>query len=177
MYVGIMNSFRAETAPQTGWQSLPLTVTLLNHLVSPEQERLRDCQPQRLCGLEVDHQFELRRLLDRKIRRPGALQDLIDIGDGGPMEIRLAYVISHQATAVDGERRISIDRRQSVAGRKFGYSCALNTENALGRREESFGVLPGPSVERRRKVIGGSDIADLQCHAQRRSRLLQCLHL
>ena len=37
---------------------------LLDHLIRPQQERLRDRQPEGLGGLEVDEQVELRRLLD-----------------------------------------------------------------------------------------------------------------
>ena len=36
----------------------------LNHLVRPQQQRLRDREPERLRGLEVYHQLELRRILD-----------------------------------------------------------------------------------------------------------------
>jgi len=35
----------------------------------PRQQRLRDYQIEGLDGLEVDHELELRRLLDRKVGR------------------------------------------------------------------------------------------------------------
>jgi hypothetical protein len=38
----------------------------LTHLVRAQQERLRDRKPERLRGVEIDHQFELRGLLNRK---------------------------------------------------------------------------------------------------------------
>ena len=38
---------------------------LLDNLVRPQQQRLRDREAQRLRGLEVDNQLELDRLLDR----------------------------------------------------------------------------------------------------------------
>src|SRR5215467_6250545 len=41
----------------------------LDHLICPRQERLRDRQAERLSGLEVDDQLELRRLLDEEIPR------------------------------------------------------------------------------------------------------------
>jgi hypothetical protein len=40
---------------------------LLDHLVRPPQHRGRDGEAERLRGLEVDDQFELRGLLDRKV--------------------------------------------------------------------------------------------------------------
>src|SRR5438093_93421 len=54
----------------------------LDQLVRPEQHRPRDRQAERLGGLQVDHQLELRGLLDREIAGLGALEDLVHI-DGG----------------------------------------------------------------------------------------------
>ena len=48
-------------------------VRLLNHRVRAQQQRLRDREAERLGGLEIDEQLELRGLLDRKIRGLGAL--------------------------------------------------------------------------------------------------------
>jgi hypothetical protein len=44
-------------------------------LIGAEQQRRRDGEAERLRGLQVDDQLELRRLLDGKIGRLGALQD------------------------------------------------------------------------------------------------------
>ena len=52
---------------------------LLDDLVCPKEQRQRDRQAQRLGGLEVDHQLELRRLLDEQVAGPGALQDLVHV--------------------------------------------------------------------------------------------------
>src|SRR6266567_8175166 len=56
--------------------SMSSSSRLLDHLVRPEQHRLRDGQSERFRGLRIDHQLELRRLLDGKVRWLGALQDL-----------------------------------------------------------------------------------------------------
>ena len=50
---------------------------LLDHLVRPPQQGVRDRQPARLGSLEVDNEIELRRLLNGEVARFGALQDLI----------------------------------------------------------------------------------------------------
>jgi hypothetical protein len=64
-----------------------------------------------------------------------------------------------------------------VLGRELGHAGAMNNEHALSRRDEPFGVLPRSSVECGRKVIAGTDVLDLQRHAQRTGRLAHCLHL
>jgi hypothetical protein len=58
---------------------------LFNHLIRPLQERRRDRQTEGLGGLEVDHEFELRRLLDGQVGGPGALEDLVDVAPGTPV--------------------------------------------------------------------------------------------
>jgi hypothetical protein len=39
----------------------------LDHLVGAREQRLRDRKAERLCGFEVDHQFDLGRLFDRQV--------------------------------------------------------------------------------------------------------------
>ena len=48
---------------------------LPDDLVGPQQQRVRDCQAQRLGGLEVDDELELGGLLDRKIGGLGTFED------------------------------------------------------------------------------------------------------
>lgn len=52
-----------HTAPQ---------LILSDHLVGARQDRLRYRDPERLCGLQIDHKFEFGRLLDRQIAWLGA---------------------------------------------------------------------------------------------------------
>jgi 7-cyano-7-deazaguanine synthase len=51
-------------------------VPLLNDLIRPRQHRLRDRETERLGGLEVDDQLELRRLLDGQVAGLGTLENL-----------------------------------------------------------------------------------------------------
>src|SRR5213594_3717460 len=55
-----------------------------NHLVSTRKERGWHSQAERLGGLEVDHEFELLRLLDGQIARFGSLQYSVHICGGEP---------------------------------------------------------------------------------------------
>jgi hypothetical protein len=53
--------------------------SLFDHLVGEQLHRIGDGKTERLGGLEVDHQLELRRQLDRQIGRLRAFEDAIDI--------------------------------------------------------------------------------------------------
>ena len=76
----------------------------------------------------------------------GALQDLVHVGGGARHEIHRVRVVGHQAAGFD-HRPVRIQRRQPVLGREFDHSFTLSDEDALGRRQESFGLPSGASVE------------------------------
>src|SRR6266851_10531837 len=78
---------QAVATAMPGARALPYS---LDDLIGPQEERLRDRQAERLRGLEVDDQLELRRLLDRNIGRPSALQNLVHIGCGAPVHVGVA---------------------------------------------------------------------------------------
>ena len=63
------------------------TGSAIDDFIRLQEQRLRDCQPERPGGLEIDHQFELSGLLDRKIGRPGAFDDLVDEGRRTAVEV------------------------------------------------------------------------------------------
>jgi hypothetical protein len=52
---------------------------LFDHLVGAGKQRRGDIKAERLGGLDIDGQLELGRLLDRKVRRRGPLEDAINI--------------------------------------------------------------------------------------------------
>src|SRR5262245_1785623 len=63
--------------------------SLIDHLVRPEQKRLRDRQAECLGGLHVDDQLESGWLLDRQVGWLGTLEDFVHIGRGAPIQISL----------------------------------------------------------------------------------------
>src|SRR6266436_8731012 len=80
--------------------------SLFDHFVGESQQCRRDREPERLCGLHVDHQLESSRLLDRQISRFGALQYFVDIGSGEPSELNEVCRVAHE-TAGDHTRLVS----------------------------------------------------------------------
>src|ERR1700730_10503633 len=75
----------------------------LDHLIRPLQERRRDRPAEGLGGLEVDGQFEFRRLLERKISRLGAPQNLVYIDRTAPRHRGDIHPIGHEATLLNKE--------------------------------------------------------------------------
>jgi len=72
---------------------------LFDHLVGAHQERFRDFQAERLGGLQVDHQFELGRRLDRQVGRLLAAQNAVDIGRRAAERIDIVRPVGQQAAA------------------------------------------------------------------------------
>src|SRR2546427_7569768 len=58
--------------------------SLIDHLIRPQQHRLRNRETESLRGLEVDYQFKLRRVLDGEITWAGSSENLVDIPCGVP---------------------------------------------------------------------------------------------
>src|SRR5713226_87502 len=105
--------------------------SLLDDLVGPQQQRWRDRQAERLGGLEVDHQLELRGLLDREVGGLGALEDFVDVGCGAPPEIREIRPVGHEPTSIH-EGSEAVDCRQSVLRYEFRDPASVRKEE--GRR-------------------------------------------
>ena len=78
---------------------------------------MRHVEAERLGRLEVDHQLELDRGLDRKLARLLALEDAIGIGRCAPKIIDQVISVGQQAAefSEDAER---IDGRETVASRQ-----------------------------------------------------------
>src|SRR5262249_30766758 len=69
----------------------------LDQFVGALLELKRNVEPERLGGLEIDHQFEFDRGLDGKLARLLALEDAIDIACRAPIRIELVNSVGQQA--------------------------------------------------------------------------------
>jgi len=92
----------------------------LDHLVGAGDKRRRHFKAERLCGLEIDHQFELGRGLHRKVGRFLALENAIDIIGRGTEELIIDDgSIGYQAALGDLVTE-GINCGQSITGRQSG---------------------------------------------------------
>src|SRR5215510_438210 len=70
-------------------------------VVRLQDERRGNGQAYGLGGLAIDNQLERRRLLDRKITRLRALQDLVNVSGGTPVHVQIVRTVRHEAAGVD----------------------------------------------------------------------------
>src|ERR1700730_2022934 len=80
-----MSSFRRPLGSSTAADAGSY-VPSLDDLVGFEPQQRWNSQTQSLGGLEIDHKLEFGGLLDRKVGRPGALEDLVDEDGGAPAQ-------------------------------------------------------------------------------------------
>src|SRR5262249_13218589 len=119
------------------------------YLIRPRQQCRWNGQPERLRGLEVDDQLELRGLLDWEVRRLGALQDStgkrpkasVSVGEAGPVghETATCRMFSEQRDRRETLCNCSGSKLGSVPGQRCGkFGRIVNHEkvrrNALSAR-------------------------------------------
>ena len=86
-----------NSAWPVSWTATSRAKALLNHLVGALLKAQRHIQAQRFGSLEIDHQLELDRGLDRKLARLGALEHAIGIGRRAPKNIGRVTSVGQQA--------------------------------------------------------------------------------
>src|SRR5258706_10999790 len=67
----------------------------LDHLIRAYQERLRDGETQCFGSLAVDHQFKFRGLLDGQVSRVSPLENLVHVGCGAAIIVRVIRPVAH----------------------------------------------------------------------------------
>jgi|SRR5215470_17899617 len=97
---------------------------LLDHLIGAQQDGCGHVEAERLGGLHVDSQYELCRRLNRKIGRPLALEDTIDVTSRTPVVVVDIVPIGDHA-AVGDEEVEGVERWQLMFGRKGDDQFAM----------------------------------------------------
>lgn len=73
---------------------------LFDDLVGAREKGLRHREAERLRGLQVDHQLEVRRLLHREIGRSGAAQQLRELAAEQPVNRGETRTVGNQPTVL-----------------------------------------------------------------------------
>ena len=95
------------------------SATMQRHtrLLRTDRQIARYLELERFGGFQVDHQLELRRLLDRQIAGFRALEDLVHVCGGTPEQVGTVWPIGHKTASVHEFRPIEY-RRQAALYRK-----------------------------------------------------------
>src|SRR5262245_24034713 len=113
-------SMRNKLREQKAWNALEQLISLCD-------EQRRHFEPERLGGLEVDHQLELCGLLDGQVGGLGALEDLVHVGSGAPSQISAVHSIGHKAPGID-KLPLIVHGRQPMLCRQVHEASSLIKE-------------------------------------------------
>src|SRR5205085_7312252 len=76
---------------------VPEVTALFDHLVGEREQFWRYGQAERVRSLEIDHEIELGRLLNRQVRGLGATDDPVHVRRGAPMQVGRIDAIGDQS--------------------------------------------------------------------------------
>jgi hypothetical protein len=87
-----------------------LALALPNDFIRPIQHRLRNRHANLLRRLQIDHELELRRLLDGKISRLGTFEDFVHIRSGAPVRFPRVPPVGYKPASLSIEIRCRNNR-------------------------------------------------------------------
>src|SRR5262249_54643860 len=97
---------RADIRPMPAFMSARLRIDPYStDLVGKCEQRVRYVEPHRLCGFQIEHEQEVRRLLDRQVGGFSAFEDAIDQGGRTLENLAPVRSIRHQATLANRSRK------------------------------------------------------------------------
>src|SRR5215831_4809328 len=109
---------------------------LFNHLVGGREQPVGNLEAERLCGLEIDRQLVLDRVLHRKVGRLLALEDAIDVTGRAPVRVGRVGGVGDEA-AGDDEVGPGVDRRQRVPGRERDDQVAMKHRDRAPQHDQA----------------------------------------
>src|SRR6266568_2082375 len=145
----------------------------LDHLVRAQQQRLRDREPKRLGGLEVDHELELGRLFHGKLAGLRAFEDLVDEACEPEIKVGIVHRVTYQSTRLD-ELAGRIGGRQPVAGHQVNDHLLMELGETVCSDEKRVDMLADCAFECAAQVALAPHVKKLSLETQGTSRRL-CL--
>src|SRR5215510_12481688 len=100
---------------------------LFDQFVGAGDERPRNGEAERLGGLEVDHQVELGREVNRQVARLCSAQNAVDIGGSTPMQFGGVRSVRYQV-ALGGVGLVIGNRWQPVLSRQLQDQSAIGVD-------------------------------------------------
>src|SRR5712691_6236143 len=128
----------------------------------------RHVDAERLGRLEVDHQLEFGRLLDRQIAGLGALQDLVHVRGSSAIQVGQHRPIAHES-ARRRKLPVVIHRGQAVVRRKLHDPSLIEVDQVAPERDQGVNTLLLDGREGRFKVVRSSHLDRCKTDTQRGS--------
>src|SRR4029450_12845820 len=119
---------------------------LLDYFACLDQKRRGERDPEGLCGREVEHQRELRGLLDWQVARLRPFQDLVDKDGSAPPHLEKIGAISHEASRL-GIGSYPTGGGQTVRARKRQDTLAVRINHGAIHHHERSGPAASDRVE------------------------------
>src|SRR6267142_5901456 len=138
----------------------------IDHLIRPPQQRGWDREADGFGGLEVDDQLEFRRLLDRQVAGPGALEDLVDEDGAASCAILLRRKVSHQATELQPDGRDERCRQARLDGKVDDPLPLVDPIRPAARDEKRAGAGLLDWRERCRELLRFTRLERLELQAE-----------
>src|SRR5450755_4149039 len=146
-----------------------------DHLVGAGEDCWWNGERKRLGSLEIDHQFELGWLLDRKVGGLRAAQNLVDIVRGAPKQIRHVWPIGHQ-TARFGKLSKAVHGRQPRPERQGIDAQPIGREQRIAAEIECFRAA-FERIKRGREILGSPNLRSDDSETEPARRCLRLVHL
>src|SRR3990170_7515974 len=137
----------------------------LDHPIGAQQERLRNRQPQRLRGLEVEHQLKLVGLLEWKIGGLHPLEQSVDVERPPAADGRVARSIRQEPPGLGHLPRLEQGRQAGLQRKSSDLVTILKHERVAGY-EQRIRTLLRDRREPGREVVGTLDLVGAEGESQ-----------
>ena len=148
------------------------TTKSLDHLVRPEQQRLRDLDAERFGGNQIDPQLEFSRLFDGEITRLGAFQNAVELDTHLAKNLGIRRSVTHESALPRGFRPL-IDRWEPIPRRMIKDLLPQGMEEGRGKDIEGLHMLSSCCFECVVEIFGTTNLQNLQHHSKPGSHGMQ----